>query len=189
MLPQLFADRLDPHPHVHALVTEGAFDDEGRFHSLKFDPQLEREALNRLFARKVMNALVKDKKLSEEFRDEILEWDYTGFSVDTSVRINKGEYSRLRRLVRYMARPAISLERVTYDATTGRVNVLSTKKFDGRRTVVAGYDALTFLALLSLQVPLKGTHMVRYFGALNQGTPDAIRPKGAFCHSRISVQK
>jgi len=64
-----------------------------------------------------------------------------------------------------MARPAISQERLKYDATTGEAKVFSTKKINGRRKWIATYDAFEFLALLSLQVPPRGTHMVRYYGA------------------------
>ncbi len=71
---------------------------------------------------------------------------------------------RFERLVRYVARPAVSVERVSYDEKTGKVTVRSAKKIGGQRPVVVSYDALTFLALLTLQVPLPGTHMTRYYG-------------------------
>ncbi len=68
------------------------------------------------------------------------------------------------RLVRYLARPAVSAERVEYDKVVGAVTVRSSKKVQGVRPVVAQYDALTFLSLLTLQVPPPGVHMVRYYG-------------------------
>ena len=40
----------------------------------------------------------------------------------------------------------------------------SVRKINGERPVVATYDALTFLALLALQVPPPGTHFTRYYG-------------------------
>ncbi len=63
-----------------------------------------------------------------------------------------------------MARPAVSFERVSYNESTGKVLVRSCKKVNGQRPVKAEYDALTFLALLVLQVPPPGTHMTRYYG-------------------------
>jgi len=66
--------------------------------------------------------------------------------------------------VRYIARPVVSVERVSYDAKSGQVTVRSAKKLGGQRPVVASYDALTFLALLSLQVPPPGVHLTRYYG-------------------------
>jgi hypothetical protein len=149
---------------MHALVTEGAFDGKGRFFELRFGPE-GAAVLARLFSEKLLSLLVKAKRLSEAFREDILTWDHTGFSVDASVRVAKGDRAGLRRLVRYMARPCVSQERVAYDSSTGQVTLYGTKKWNGIRRVVARYDALTFLALLTLQVPSKGTHMVRYFGA------------------------
>ncbi len=60
-----------------------------------------------------------------------------GFSVDASVRIHKGDREGLRRLVRYMARPAVSVERVSYNGSTGKVIVRSCKKVNGQRAVKA----------------------------------------------------
>jgi hypothetical protein len=108
--------------------------------------------------------MVRRKRLSVRLRDEMLSWEHSGFSVDGSVRVAVGDYGRLKRLVRYLARPAVSVERVAYDQSSGTVTVRSSKKVQGVRPVVAQYDALTFLSLLSLQVPPPGVHMVRYYG-------------------------
>jgi len=61
----------------------------------------------------------------------MLDWEHSGFSVDGSVKVAVGDYGRLRRLVRYLARPAVSAERVAYDQTSGTVTVRSSKKVRG----------------------------------------------------------
>jgi len=162
--PQLFGDAVNPHCHVHSFVTDGAFDAEGNFHRLLYDAGQDTKTLTKLFECKVLGLLVKEGRLSERMREEMLSWEHTGFSVDASVRIHKGDREGLRRLVRYMARPAVSIERVSYNGSTGKVIVRSCKKVNGQRPVKAEYDALTFLALLALQVPPRGVHMVRYYG-------------------------
>lgn len=164
LVPQLFGDALNPHVHLHSLVTDGAFDAQGNFHRLLYDAGKDTETLTQLFAVRVLDMLVSEGRLSQARRDDILSWEHTGFSVDASVRVHKGEREGLRRLVRYMARPPVSVERVVYDERSGRVLVKSCKKMNGQRPVKAGYDALTFLALMALQVPPAGTHMVRYYG-------------------------
>ena len=63
-----------------------------------------------------------------------------------------------------MARPPVSVERIDYAASSGKVTLRSAKKKAGVAPVVATYDALMFSALLALQVPPPGTHMTRYFG-------------------------
>jgi len=164
VLPQRFGDGVNPHIHLHALATDGAFDKDGLFHPMPFDMQGDIEVLTKLFAKRVLDLMVRCKRLSQRLRDEMLNWERSGFSADGSVRVAVGDYGRLKRLVRYLARPAVSAERVAYDKARGTVTVRSSKKVQGVRPVVAQYDALTFLALLALQVPPPGVHMVRYFG-------------------------
>ncbi len=80
------------------------------------------------------------------------------------MKVEVGDYGRLKRLVRYLARPAVSAERVEYDKAGGTVTVRSSKKSGGVRPMVAQYNALTFLSLLALQVPPPGVQMVRDYG-------------------------
>ncbi len=164
LTPQLFGDAVNPHVHLHGLCTDGAFDSSGAFHRLFVDAQGDIQTLTKLFEKGVLDLLVNNQRLSKSLRDEMLTWRHTGFSVDASVRVPKGDSATLGRLVRYMARPAVAFDRVEYDERTGMVTVRSAKKLRGERRVVAKYDVLTFLALLTLQVPPSGTHMVRYFG-------------------------
>ena len=153
LIPQFFGDRLNHHLHLHALITDGAFDKDGSFYRLALGMEHDIEYLNKLWARRVLDALVERNLMSPSHRDERLTWKNTGFSVDCSVKVATGDHGRLERLVRYMARPPISFERVSYDAHTGKVLVRSAKKKDGIRKVVAEYKALDFLSLLALQVP------------------------------------
>ncbi len=164
VLPQYFGDRLNHHLHIHALITDGAFDNEGNFSCLAMDMEHDIKILNKLWTKMVLDVLVKSKRISATHRDDRLTWKHTGFSVDGRVKVMRGDHGRLQRLVRYMARPAISFERVSYDAHTGKVLVRSAKKKVGFRPIVAEYHALEFLALLALQVPPPRTHMVRYYG-------------------------
>jgi len=179
VVPQFFGDRVNVHPHLHLLSTDGAFDPTGTFHPLPFDNQSDIAVLQRLFERNVLELLVTHGRLSERLRDDMLTWQHTGFSVDGSVKIYKDDREGLRRLVRYMARPAVSVERVSYDARQGRVTVRSAKKFNGQRPVVETYDALTFVSLLALQVPPTGTHLVRYYGWYSVRSRAQRRPKDA----------
>ncbi len=163
--PQFFGDAVNAHVHLHGLATDGAFDSEGTFHPMPFDTQHDIQALQKLFEKNILDLLVKHGRISQRLRDDMLtNWEHTGFSVDGSVRVLKGDHGRLRRLVRYMARPAVSVERISYDDKTGKVTVRSAKKVNGQRPVVATYDVLTFLALLALQVPPPGVHLTRYYG-------------------------
>jgi hypothetical protein len=132
VVPQRFGDKVNPHIHLHALVTDGAFDSEGVFHPMPFDMQGDIEVLTRLFAKRVLDLMVRRKRLSVRLRDEMLVWKHSGFSADGSVKVAIGDHGRLKRLVRYLARPAVSAERVEYDRSSGTVTGLQLEEGAGR---------------------------------------------------------
>jgi len=165
---QLFGDRLNPHVHVHALCTDGAFDQEG-FHHLPLGPE-DLEYLQRLFQEEVFRELIRRGLITPAVREDMLSWRHTGFSIDGSVRVHRADKPGLARLLRYIGRPCLAIDRIMYDRATGKVTILSAKKRGGQRQAVAEYDPLTFLALLNLQVPPKGCHLVRYYGVYSSRT-------------------
>ena len=85
IMPQFFGDKVNPHIHLHCLCTDGAFDPEGTFHRLPIDANQDAKVLCKLFEKKILDLLVKHNRLSLTFRDEMLTWKHTGFSVDASV--------------------------------------------------------------------------------------------------------
>jgi hypothetical protein len=75
---QTFGGRINFHPHLHFLVTEGGVDEAGIFHKI---PRLDDSRLAELFAREVLADLVRKELLSPEWTERILSWRHTGFSV------------------------------------------------------------------------------------------------------------
>jgi hypothetical protein len=75
---QTFGDRINFHPHLHLLVTEGGMDRAGVFHRL---PHLDDSRLAEIFAREVLRLLVGKGLLSPEWAERILSWRTTGFNV------------------------------------------------------------------------------------------------------------
>jgi hypothetical protein len=80
---QTFGDRINFHPHLHFLVTEGGTDEAGVFHMI---PRMDDAGLTEIFARKVLAFLVGKELLSPEWAERLLSWRYTGFSVHSLVR-------------------------------------------------------------------------------------------------------
>jgi hypothetical protein len=80
---QTFGDRINLHPHLHFLVTEGGVDEAGLFHKI---PRFDDSRLAQLFAREVLADLVGRELLSYEWAERILAWRHTGFSVHSKVR-------------------------------------------------------------------------------------------------------
>jgi len=125
-----FGSALNQHVHLHACVTDGVFARrvEGNgvtFHAarpltasnLATVTQRVRLRLVRLFRRKGF--------LNREAAADMLTWQHSGFSVDASVRISLAdrdvpEYFRnLEHLLRYCARPAFALNRLSVVSGTG----------------------------------------------------------------------
>ena len=89
-----------------------------------------------------------------------------GFSLNAEVRIPAGEHNRARleHLCRYIARPALSTERLSL---TRQGNILLTLRrpwSDGTSRVV--FEPLAFLERLAALVPRPRAHLLTYHGAL-----------------------
>ena len=94
---QTFGSALNFNPHVHALVTDGVLEHGGPFLPLT-TPELA--VLNELFRRLVLAALVKAERLSESFRDRLLTWRHSGFSVYGAQVVLPEETGRIAHLAR-----------------------------------------------------------------------------------------
>jgi len=106
---QTFGELIHWHPHIHALVSDGAFDAAGVFHPL---PAVAVEPFRELFAHKVLRLLLDRGKITAEVVENIRSWKHSGFSADKSVRIEAGDRAGLERLLRYIVRCPFSIERV-----------------------------------------------------------------------------
>jgi hypothetical protein len=152
---QTFGDRIHVHPHLHFLVTEGGVDETGVFHKI---PRLDDSRLAALFAREVLADLVRKELLSPEWAEKILSWQHTGFSVHSLVRATtKPEAERVGK---YMIRPLLSLERLSFEEKEGKVGYRYGKDEGEQETM----DYLEFIARVTSHIPDKGQVMVRYYG-------------------------
>ena len=103
---QTFGDRLNFHPHVHALVAEGVFQ-EGVFTPCPLQAH-DMMQLEKIFQAKVLQYLVRQSLLDLDLAEKMLSWKHTGFSVNADVQVYAEDHDLLLRLLRYMARPAVS---------------------------------------------------------------------------------
>jgi hypothetical protein len=106
---QAFGSFANFHPHIHALVTNGVMTPQGEFLPL---PHWTPQTLEEVFRRLVLAGLVRAERLSEEFRDTLLSWVHSGFSVHGEQLVLDHEADRLERLARYVVRAPIPLDRV-----------------------------------------------------------------------------
>ena len=157
---QTATDLLEWSPHVHGLVSRGGWDDDGTWVAV---PYVDAKAAELLFRHKVIAFLRDEELLSEERIELLLSWKkHSGFSVHNTVTVAAEDAAGTERLARYLLRPPLSLERMSWD-TDG--SVLYRRKARGRfGGTQSTLDAMDFLARLLMHIPQPKLHTVRYYG-------------------------
>jgi len=152
---QTFGDRINLHPHLHLLVTEGGVDEGGAFHKI---PRIDDSRLADVFTRQVLAFLVGRELLSPEWSERILSWRHTGFNVHSRVRAKtKPEAERIGK---YMIRPVLSLERLSFLEPEAKVSY----RYGPDRAEQETMDYLEFIARVTSHIPDKGQVTIRYYG-------------------------
>jgi len=173
---QTFGELAHWHPHVHALVTDGAFDATGHFEPL---PEAPAGVFVEIWRTKVFALLRQAGCINSRAVWGMRSWKHSGFSADRSVRVHGSQRDAVDRVVQYMVRCPFSLERIVRVTPEGKV-VYRTEKaecrpfaFEAREgtgkasTVVRNFeifDPLDFIAEITQHVPDPGEHLVRYYG-------------------------
>ena len=161
LVAQTSGDLLNAHPHLHGLAPRGGWDRDGAWVSV---PYVDPGVAERLFRAKVLAFLKAEGLLSEERERLLLSWQHaTGFSVDSSVKVEPEDGPGLERLARYLLRPPLSLERMQWDPGSDEV-AYRRKTRDGQPGAVELLDPLDFLARVIAHVPQPRLHTVRYMG-------------------------
>jgi hypothetical protein len=166
---QTFGDRINLHPHLHFLVTEGGVDNGGIFHKI---PRLDDSRLAELFCRGVLAFLVGKELLSPEWAERILSWRHTGFNVHSLVRAKTRPEAE--RVGKYMVRPVLALERLTFLERDGKVGYRWGRDVAGLETM----DYLEFIARVTSHIPDKGQVTVRYYGLYANAHRGKVRKAG-----------
>ncbi|MBM4202186.1 MAG: hypothetical protein FJ189_12990 [Gammaproteobacteria bacterium] len=171
---QTFGSLLHWHPHVHVLLTCGAFTSEGQFLEL---PELDLDRLQTAWQEAVFALYLAEEKIEPEVVENMRTWPHSGFSVDQSVYLPAGDRAGIERLVGYMTRCPFSLSRLVQVTPTGQVIYKAEK--DACRAfpdpqdegLASGptrnfqiLDPLDFLAEFTQHIPPQGAHLIRYYG-------------------------
>jgi hypothetical protein len=162
------------HPHLHALVSDGAFMPDGTFLPL---PPLDGEPFEKLWQRKVFDLLLKRGKIDEALVTQMLGWRHSGFAVNCAVSLDADDVAARQRLAQYMLRCPFSLQRLIRVTPEGKVLYRAEKPDCQRFPEPAGpdlfggvsrnfqvFDPLDFIAELTQHIPEPRKHLVRYFG-------------------------
>ena len=171
---QTFGDLINWHPHIHALVPEGVFLPSGDFCSIT---GIDNERFKERWESKVFAFLKKAELLTAEDIEKMRKWKHSGFSVDTSVRIEAGDKQAMMRLIQYIIRCPFSLERMVKVTADGNVLYRAGKGVchafpkQGDPNLKAGtkrnfevFEPLDFLAEVTQHIPKHGQHQFRMYG-------------------------
>jgi len=108
--------RFTYHPQLHFLVTEGGMNEAGAFHKVSF---FDDARLAEVFTREVLGFFVRQELVSPEWAERLLSWRHTGFSVHCRVRAKTK--TEAERVGKYMIRPLLALERLSFLEPEGKV--------------------------------------------------------------------
>ncbi|MFC1652818.1 transposase, partial [Planctomycetota bacterium] len=171
---QTHGELLHWHPHIHALVTCGAFDSEGVFLPL---PQFDMDSLLLKWQEAVFALYLAEDKIQPDVVENMRSWKHTGFTGDQSVYLPTGDKVGIERLVQYITRCPFSLSRLIKVTDTGQI-VYKAEKHACRAFPDQNGDGITsgpkrnfqvlgpldFIAEFTQHIPPKGSHLVRYYG-------------------------
>ena len=156
---QTFGSVAHLHPHLHVLMTEGAFRRDGAFVAL---PRPDPAVLEEAWRRSVLAEFVRRGWLEEDEAAGMLGGPHSGFGAYLGPRIEERE--GLLLVARYSARAPVAESRLRYDAARAEVELVSDRS-DGPYAGVHRMTALEFLARGVDHVPERYEVRVRYAGA------------------------
>ena len=112
--------KINFHPHVHAIVSRGGWTKGGVWIPVAY---VDTKPAELLFRHKVFSLLGKAGVIEEDRIALLLWWKHSGFSIHNSVTVEPEDPLAVERLVRYLMRPPVSLERVVLDPESGEVSL------------------------------------------------------------------
>ena len=157
---QSFGECLRWYSHWHAIVLEGGFDEAGNFIHIPFG---NLQQITECLRRRIVGFFLHSKLISKDMAENLLRWRHSGFSVDASIVLPGGSSKKRESLAQYLARPPISLKKVSFESFHGKV-LFHTSYNEYFKENLKLFDAADFIALLTQHLPPKGVQYLRRYG-------------------------
>ncbi|MGB2843398.1 MAG: transposase, partial [Candidatus Aminicenantaceae bacterium] len=116
--------------------------------------------IQEIFTHEVFSLLLREKLIGLPLVEKILRWRHTGFNVHSKVRATS--MREAERVGKYMIRPLLSLKRLFFDETAGKVCY----QYSRHASQEESMHYLEFIARVTSHIPDKGQVMIRYCGLL-----------------------
>jgi len=160
---QTYGSDMKWNPHLHCIVTEGGFDNNGNWIHFYFIPYRK---WRRKWQYKLLTLLKKELPKSTEtnvFIDRLFKDYPNGFVVNGKRRFEKREgWSMARYIGRYIKHPPIAESRIiAYD---GKQVTFWYKDSETDQKITVTMDKFEFVGLLLSHIPEKNFKIVRYIG-------------------------
>jgi hypothetical protein len=147
---QTAGEALNYHPHLHGILADGYWKDAvfRRF------SEVDLQAIEHTFALRVLMQLHKRELLTDDDVAQILSQDHTGFGVWLGEPFHDRESEQF--VARYIERAPLCLEKLSIQD-----DIVTYATKDG---AAHEFDALEFLAALSVHIPKTYESITRYYG-------------------------
>jgi hypothetical protein len=145
---------LNFNPHLHNLVADGVYGEDGTFYQLGY---INTDKATEYFAHRVLRHMLRAGLVNERSCEQILSQTHTGFSVWAGDVVWPTQTDTRHFLARYIDRGPVVLGKVQidHDIITYETDDELTHEFDGTE----------FLARLQQHIPSRYESVVRYYGA------------------------
>lgn len=154
-----FGRPLEWNPHIHCLLTEGGFSDDGFWRNVKY---FNYTYLRKAFQTTLLNEM--EKKIGSSFKKTkayIYRKDKEGFYVYAKPNLCDSD-TVIKYISRYLGRPTIASSRI--DSYDGENVTFHYNKHEDDSYVEKTLPVLDFIQLLIQHIPEKHFKMTRYYG-------------------------
>ena len=154
-----FGRSLQWNPHIHCLITEGGFSDDGFWRKVNYFSYIK---LRKSFQTALLNELEKELGPSfKKMKSKVYYNHKNGFYV--YAKPNLCDTRTVTNYIgRYLGRPVIALKRI--DAYDGENVTYHYNRHEDNAYVQKTIPALEFISLLIQHIPEKNFKMIRYYG-------------------------
>lgn len=173
---QTYGDMLRFNPHWHCIILEGGLDENNNFIPVAIKDTAN---LTEAFRRAVVQLFVKNELLNKEFAQQFLNWKHSGFSVDNSVFLSANDDKGRESLCQYITRHPVSMQKITYEPFKRNL-LYHTKYNEYFKENIKLFSATDFIADLTIHIPPKGKHLIRYYGLYASRTKGKAKQDGRF---------
>ena len=157
---QSFGEFARHNPHFHALLMEGCFDEQGKFHHL---PIKNIKPMTEYFRKRVIQYFLKTGRINQDMARNLFSWKHSGFSIDNSVILYPHDDKAKEALAQYMARYSVSLKKIVYEPVKGKV-LFHTKYNKYFKENLKVFSVEDFISELVQHVPPPRMRVIRYYG-------------------------